>query len=207
MNPGEVSRMSEPAIMLPHRPPYTVDDLYEMPDDGNRYEVLGGQLLVSPWPTPLHQWVAQEINRLFKPHVPSGVFVLNDTAVMLPDGDGPVPDVVVSSASPRVCPRWFPADHVHTVVEVVSPSNAKVDRMYKPQIYADAGIPCYWRVELQPWRAHRGSLPLIVVRLSTPGGWQTTMAEAGSEATLPLVFGRDAPPAEVRFDPAVLIDF
>ncbi|MFC7588440.1 hypothetical protein ACFQYP_35580 [Nonomuraea antimicrobica] len=38
--------------VLPGRPPFTVDDLLNFPDDGNRYELFNGSLLVSPSPTP-----------------------------------------------------------------------------------------------------------------------------------------------------------
>jgi hypothetical protein len=58
--------MSEPAVQLPHAAPYTVDDLFQMPDDGNRYEVLGGSLVVSPAPRPMHQLAADELRLLLR---------------------------------------------------------------------------------------------------------------------------------------------
>lgn len=208
--------MSEPAVITwPHRPPFTVDDLFELPDDGNRYEVLGGQLLVSPRPTPMHQWVAMRLRDLFMSVIPRNTWVLPECAVALPDGDGPVPDVTVTSAHPRMTRRALPVDRVHTVAEIVSPSNAKFDRMFKPQIYGDAGIPCYWRVEIEPWRGYRGRLPLVVVRLLTDDGWRTIEAPAGAAAVLPVVVGHQYDDdgggpaveiAEVALDPASLFD-
>jgi Uma2 family endonuclease len=211
MDPEEVSRMSEPAVKLPHAAPYTVDDLFEMPDDGNRYEVLGGSLVVSPAPRPIHQLAADELRLLLRNASPQGVTAITATAVRISAFDGPVPDIVVTDADLRAAGRELPAGRVHTVVEVVSPSNALVDRAYKRELYAEAGIPCYWRVELEPWRGYTGELPLVVVRLLTPDGWQTFEAAAGQEASLPMAVGRldgdKIATADVRFDPAVLIDF
>jgi Uma2 family endonuclease len=51
------------------------------------------------------------------------------------------------------------------VVEVVSPSNPTDDRGKNTGLYASAGIPCYWRVELSAWREHLGPMPAIVVRV------------------------------------------
>jgi len=157
--------MSEAATVAPTptplRAPYTVDDLFELPDDGQRYEVFGGSLYVSPPPAPMHQ--------------------------------------LASGA--------LPCDVVHTVVEVVSPSNALIDRAYKRELYAEAGIPCHWRVELNPWRAYQGPLPLIVVRLRDGDGWRTIEAAAGATAALPLAVGRsDQDTIDVRLDPAVLVE-
>jgi Uma2 family endonuclease len=211
MRPEGGDAVAAPALETASRS-YTVDDLSQVPDDGNRYEVLGGSLVVSPWPTPLHQLVAQELKHVFRTAVPEGVWVLNDVAVQLPDGDGPVPDVVVSSVHPAVCRLWFPVDHVHTVVEVVSPSNAKTDRLYKPALYAEAGIPCYWRVELERWRGYKGELPLVVVRVRDSDGWRTVEAAAGDVTELPLAVGRagrdtPAPTVQVNLDPLDLLDF
>jgi Uma2 family endonuclease len=200
--------MAEP-VFTPIRSPYTVDDLFELPDDGNRYEVLGGSLVVSPPPTPRHQWAGDGIARLFFNVVPGGAYALTATAVRMPGGDGPVPDCLVTTLSPVTAPSALPADQVHTVVEVVSPSNALVDRAYKRELYAEAGIPCYWRVELQPWRAYSGSLPVIVVRLLTDTGWRTVEAAAGAVSSPPLAIGRDGDGAaltiEVSLDPAALV--
>src|SRR5690606_42037541 len=58
---------SEPtttSTVLPGRPPFTVDDLLKFPDDGNRYELFNGSLLVSPAPTPLHQRVIFRLRRV-----------------------------------------------------------------------------------------------------------------------------------------------
>jgi hypothetical protein len=41
--------------------PYTAEDLAEMPEDGRRYEVIGGELIVSPVPSSKHQWVSDEL--------------------------------------------------------------------------------------------------------------------------------------------------
>jgi Uma2 family endonuclease len=191
------------------KPPYTVDDLFELPDDGNRYEVLGGSLVVSAAPAPKHQWIADELRYVLRGlHLP-GVRALTGTAVRLPNGDGPIPDIVVTTADVIASSRGLPANEVHTVIEVVSPSNAMVDRAYKREVYAEAGIPCYWRVEVDPWRGHGGPFPLIVARLRETGDWLTVEAPAGVETKLPLAVGRaddgTATAVHVEIDPAVLL--
>ncbi|WP_127931153.1 Uma2 family endonuclease [Nonomuraea polychroma] len=56
----------EPAKIPFGKPAYTVDDLLEFPDDGNRYELFNGSLLVNPSPTPLHQRVIRRLERLLE---------------------------------------------------------------------------------------------------------------------------------------------
>ena len=189
--------------------PFTVDDIFEMPDDANRYEVLGGSLLVVPAPSPKHQYVADELRAIFRSAVPAHVFAVTAAAVRLPGGDGPVPDIVVASRHPASLQRGFDAIDVHTVVEVVSPSNAMVDRAYKRELYAEAGIPCYWRVEIEPWRGNTGPLPLIAIRVRSATGWQTFEATAGAVSRVPLAIGRanDREPIliDVPIDPAALV--
>jgi Uma2 family endonuclease len=192
-----------------HSAPYTVDDIFAMPDDGNRYEVLGGSLLVVPAPSPKHQYVADELRALLRAAIPAGVYAVTAAAVRLPGGDGPVPDVVVATSHPAATVRGFAAADVHTVIEVVSPGNALVDRAYKRELYAEAGIPCYWRVETEPWRGHAGPLPLIVARLWSTNGWRTTEAVAGAITSLSLAIGRDSAglptTIDVPIDPAALV--
>jgi Uma2 family endonuclease len=188
--------------------PFTVDDIFGMPDDANRYEVLGGSLFVVPASSPKHQYVADELRAIFRSAIPSGVFVVTAAAVRLPGSDGPVPDVVVSTSHPTSVRRGFEAGAVHTVVEVVSPSNAMVDRAYKRELYAEAGIPCYWRVEIEPWRGYDGALPLIAVRVQSATGWRTFEAAAGAVSSVPLAIGRSEDgqpiPIDIPIDPAVL---
>jgi Uma2 family endonuclease len=194
-------------ITTPHRPPYTVDDLFEMPDDGNRYEVLGGSLVVSPSPAPIHQLAADALCRLLWAARPPGIVPVTTVTVRMPNDDGPIPDITVTSADFKLYRRELPCELVHTVVEVASPSNALVDRALKPQMYADAGIPCYWRVELNPWRAYKGPLPLIVVRLNSGDEWRTIEAAAGETAELPVAVGRkDTDIVTISLDPADLLD-
>jgi Uma2 family endonuclease len=65
-----------------------------------------------------------------------------------------VPDVVVVAAEAiDETTTRIPSDAVLAVVEVVSPSTISIDRAIKPAMYAEAGIPVYWRVELQDTRA------------------------------------------------------
>jgi Uma2 family endonuclease len=200
--------MSEAATLLPHRAPYTVDDLFEMPDDGCRYEVFGGALVVTPAPAPIHQFVTDELREILKRAVrPHRARAITNVAVRISERDGPCPDIVVTTASLRGLTGAVPHDEVHTVVEVVSPSTTLIDRNAKPALYADAGIPCYWRVEPKPHRGYSGPLPLIVARLRDGDGWRTIEAAAGKIAELPMAVGRDHEDViTVKLDPAALLE-
>jgi Uma2 family endonuclease len=101
--------------------------------------------------------------------------------------------------------KGLPADLVHTVVEVVSPSNGSNDRVLKKKIYAEAGIPCYWRIEQRSWREHRGPVPAIVVSLRDKAGdWHQTTSVAGGTSELPVVIDADGTTVMVTIDPAIL---
>ena len=118
-----------------------------------------------------------------------------------------MPDLLITDADPAAWRRGIPAAHVHTVVEVVSPSRPSIDRRTKKRLYAAAGITCYWRVELRPWSEHRAPLPAIVIRmLDNDGEWRETLHPAGTVAALPMVVGACGPEViSVKLDPAWLV--
>lgn len=185
---------------LPHAAPFTVHDLFEMPDDGNRYEVLEGSLIVSPAPTPAHQLAADRLRAHLLAAAPPDLEVLTAVAVRLgDDGTGFVPDVVVTPTSPEEMGAFLDPHEVLAVVEVVSPGSRTRDRTIKAGGYAAAGIPCYWRVEFAPYPGQRDiALPAVLIYELDGDAYQliaTLTAGTTGEAALPF---------PIRLDPAAL---
>jgi Uma2 family endonuclease len=195
-----------PVAEFPWRPPFTVDLLFELPPNELRYQVLEGALVVAPPPETRHNLAADRLRRIVDPLLASEFEAITNTAVRMPNGDGPVPDLLVTSAEPEDCPRGIPAELVHTVVEVVSPSNATDDRVKKTALYAATGIPCYWRVELKVWCEHLGPVPAIVVRLmGEDGNVHQMIYPAGETHKIPLAVDRGPDLIVVELDPAILV--
>jgi Uma2 family endonuclease len=173
-------------------------------------EVIDGCLILFPAPPHDHLRIASNLEDVLSQAVPATAMVLTDTPVRLPGGDGPIPDLVVTTVPEGCLDRELPVEYVHTVVEVVAPASRHWDRVRKPELYAEAGIPCYWRVEPEPWRAYRGEVPVIVVRIRADGRWQLLLAPAGRTHELPVAVGRGPGgtpvTSTVAIDPARLID-
>lgn len=135
-------------VSVPRHPrPWTIDDLYAIPDDGYRYEIADGSLLVSPPPPISHGNVNDRLGDVLKRHAPAGFRVLTvglgidisrRTTYYIPDIL-----IVPEEVMQRGGPYFSPAD-VLLVVEVLSPSNAGKDLVLKRHDYAAAGIAQYW---------------------------------------------------------------
>jgi len=125
---------------------WTVELLETLPDDGLRYEVIDGTLLVSPAPSALHQIVAANIFRLLDGSTPADRAVLFAPVAWRPDGRTSVePDLLVI-AKDRITAHSItgPPD---IVVEILSPSSARFDRTVKFSRYAEGGAAHYWLVD------------------------------------------------------------
>jgi Uma2 family endonuclease len=126
--------------------PYTVDDLVGMPDDGRRYELLDGELLVSPAPGWLHQRAVVELCVALRLACPPELEVLvAPFAVRQGDDTELQPDVLVARRS-DFGRRGLAVAPV-LAVEVLSPSTAMVDRHLKRAAYERMGCPSYWIVD------------------------------------------------------------
>ncbi|MBF8194476.1 Uma2 family endonuclease [Nonomuraea sp. K274] len=193
---GQVTAMAtmEPAgrTAFPHAP-FTVDDLLKFPDDGNRYELFNGSLVVSPAPTPLHQDTIFLLQTILHQAVPSHLKVYSTVNVRVSDKDFYIPDlVVVPRATAKSVKLMFAPSDLLLAVEVVSPSTKLHDRGMKAAAYA-AGIPAYWRIEPD----EGPTLYVYEIDGDTYSG--PTAHKAGTRATL-------SSPFPVSFDPADLID-
>jgi Uma2 family endonuclease len=167
-----------------HPDPWTVEDLYALPDDGMRHELLDGTLLVTPPPSVTHQVVADRIRQLLADAAPSDVEVLEGVGVAVPSGLL-IPDVVAArAAAVHAGPRRLEPGDVLAVVEIVSPSSHAADRRWKPQAYAEAGIGSFWRVELA---ADTG--PEVTAYTLSGGGWvEVARVRTGETATIDQPF-------------------
>jgi len=129
---------------------YTADMVRALPDDGNRYEVVYGELLVTPAPRPWHQVLVHRLslaigNYLEREH--SGV-VLTAPADISWGLDVLVqPDVFVVSPAEARTLTWSRMRMLLLVAEVLSPSSARGDRFLKRLRYREAGVPLYWVVD------------------------------------------------------------
>ena len=129
---------------------YTADMVRAMPDDGNRYEVVYGELLVTPAPRLWHQVLVQRLTfaiELYLRRDPAGM-VLNSPADISWGPDVLVqPDVFVVVLEEARTLTWSRVQTLLLVAEVLSPPTARGDRMLKRLRYRQAGVPLYWVVD------------------------------------------------------------
>jgi Uma2 family endonuclease len=134
---------------LPWGRALTADDLELMPDDGRRYELIDGTLLVSPAPASGHQLVQLALSILLEAHRPKGIRILTAPfEVRLSMSTAVQPDVIVAPYN-DLRPKNLPVPPL-LAVEVRSPSTALVDVNLKRATYERHGIPSYWLVDPDP---------------------------------------------------------
>jgi len=131
---------------------WTVDDLEDLPDDGNRYEVIDGELFVTPAPSLRHQEAIAELHVLLREYLsrekvghaffaPADV-VFSRTRAVQPDL------LVVPLVDGRRPERIDDARQLLLAIEVLSPSSACADRVAKRVLFRNEGIAEYWVVDL-----------------------------------------------------------
>ena len=130
--------------------PFTVDELDRMPDDGRRYELIDGVLIVSPAPVIVHQFVVMELSFLLRQACPEGLCVLPGPGVMVNVQTELVPDVVVVRQQDLRGRKL--AGPPALAVEVQSPSTRLFDLNQKKSVYEKFGVPSYWIVVPDPAR-------------------------------------------------------
>ncbi len=128
-------------------------------DDSGRSELMEGNLVLSPSPSPDHNMAALRIALQLLPQLPQDLEVITDVDIDLElapadqPGSSRRPDVIVVRRSARRRVRTegglIRASEVLVVVEIVSPGSRRTDNVVKRAEYADAGIPHYWIVDIQ----------------------------------------------------------
>lgn len=138
---------------------WTVEDVLALPDDGNRYELIDGGLLVSPAPRLPHQaavFAMQQALHAYLSMQPLGYDFHAPADLRFGPATLVQPDVFVAPPVDGKRPKeWVDISTLLLVVEIVSPSSALNDRMIKRTLYQRVGIPDYWIVDLSARRVER----------------------------------------------------
>ncbi len=172
---------------------WTVEMLDELPDDGKRYEIVDGELLVSPLPSLPHQRAAQELGGLLHAYarrvggveafgVPISARFSRTTELQ--------PDVsIIRMVDGKPAQRWEEIGCPLLVVEVLSPSTSRNDRFTKRRKYLEQGVDEYWLLDLEDrsierWRPGAEFPETIRDTIS----WRVTPTSASFDLDLPAFF-------------------
>jgi Uma2 family endonuclease len=151
----------------------TVRDLENKPDDGNRYELIDGVLLVSPAPIPAHQEIVAELLVRLRTARPRHMTVLSaPLAVQLSCDTELQPDVL--AAPTGAFTRENLPGPPSLAVEVLSPSSGMTDLNRKKRVYERFGVPSYWVID----PAERS---LVAFELDENNQYQIVAKVAGDE--------------------------
>lgn len=129
---------------------WTAEMVRQLPDDGNRYEVVYGELLVTPAPRFDHQLL---VSRLFfalakyLEQEPLGILLTSPADISWGRDVLVQPDVFVIPRAEAATRDWAQLRTLLVVVEVLSPSTTRADRFTKRRRYQEAGVPLYWIVD------------------------------------------------------------
>jgi len=158
---------------------YTVDDVRAMPDDGNRYEIIDGELFVTPAPGTRHQRTLGRLYLLLGNYVSRhglGELYFAPVDVVLGRLTLVEPDMLFihRSRSDVITEREVIAAP-DLAVEILSPSTARTDRGRKRALYQERGVTEYWIVDceqeqVEVWRP--GAMAAVVYG----GGGRTRFA-------------------------------
>ena len=128
---------------------WTLEEVHSLPDDGTKYELVRGELFVTPPPTDPHETIAARLTRLLDPYVEQhGLgFVYRPRAVMRFQGSEVEPDLMVRAARTNAGASWDDAPTPILIVEILSGSTRRRDQVQKRSLYMDAGVADYWMVD------------------------------------------------------------
>jgi len=134
-------------------PKLSFEEFRQLPIDGKRYELVRGEVHVTPAPATRHQAVIQNLSGTLWPYViknrlgevltaPLDVRLSGDTALQ--------PDLIfISNARAGIIQENWIAGAPDLIVEVLSPSTTTYDRATKLPVYAEAGVPEVWLIDPQ----------------------------------------------------------
>ena len=125
--------------------------LATIPDDGKRYEIIDGELLVTPAGSNAHQRAAGRLFALLLPYVDS-----INLDILIAPADVPLsprtlvqPDVfVLPRIGGRFATKFADVGQLILAVEILSPSSARSDRHKKRVLYQNERVPEYWIVDV-----------------------------------------------------------
>jgi Uma2 family endonuclease len=129
------------------RPLFTADDLEHLPDDGKRYELFDGELIVSPAPIPKHQRTSSRCHRFLLDAEDAGwgEVIAAPIEVHFTKVRVAQPDLlfIVRERLQIIGEKWIqePPD---LAVEIIWPGSRRADLGWKLTLYAQGGVPFYW---------------------------------------------------------------
>lgn len=132
-------------------PRYSIEDLESFPDDGNRYELLDGILLVTPAPLPPHEIVLNRIRDRLIAYLGSRAEVFTHAAVQIRPRTHLEPDILVVPSTIRITrrSRWSDVREWWLAVEVSGLGSRIYDRDAKQPAYPRLGVREAWRADLR----------------------------------------------------------
>lgn len=151
-----ISQQLKPGAEVDYWPPpqgqWTYEDYARLPDNGMRYEIIKGDLYMSPAPRPRHQRVIAALYGYLWQYLktePVGEVFFAPIDLNLPDLANPIqPDLLfIRAENLDIVQEKFIEGVPDLIVEVLSPGNPDLDRRVKFQVYAQAGVPEYWLIE------------------------------------------------------------
>jgi Uma2 family endonuclease len=153
---------------------WTVEMLDALPENGNRYEIIDGELFVSPAPRLRHQRAGGILFARLSAHLhlhPLGYAFYAPGTVDVSRNTRVEPDVfVLPPVDGRMPATWREAGCPLLVIEVLSPTTAHLDRVRKRALYQKRGVPEYWIVDLdtrafERWRPGDERPEILVTRI------------------------------------------
>lgn len=194
--------------MATRRRHWTSADVRDLMDESRawpRYELIEGELLVTPAPRMAHQVTVAELMVILREYLaanPIGRVFISPSDLELRPDEIVQPDVFVVPSrvfeGEERLAEWSDVDSLLLAIEIVSPSNARQDRVLKRDFYMDAGVDEYWIVDLdarviERWTPAQETPVLIRERLD----WRPLGAGTSLEVRLPELFDRIAKQAGV----------
>ena len=127
---------------------WTLEELHRLPDDGNKYELVRGELFVTPAPSPAHERLAVVLSEILWDYVRRHGLgrVFRPRAVVRFLGSEVEPDIMVRAWTEHPT-DWNDAPVPLVVVEILSDVTRRRDPGPKREFYHEAGVPCYWIVD------------------------------------------------------------
>ncbi|MCS6937489.1 MAG: Uma2 family endonuclease [Candidatus Bipolaricaulota bacterium] len=129
----------------------TYEDYLRLPNDGKRYEILEGEIVVSPSPVTKHQRISRNLLAILHHHVAQhklGEVFSAPTDVVLSRTNVVQPDLFfVSHARQKIITEKNIQGAPDLVVEILSDTSEEQDRVAKKQIYARHGVKEYWLID------------------------------------------------------------